>query len=119
MAGISWREHAGQKILVADYRGLKGDQPIDLLREVSRTVRSEPPGVRLIANFSGVGLGVDYMKVAKQENAQVFGPRGTVAALVGIDGLKAILLKAFNKVSGGTSGIPFSTEAEALEYLTR
>lgn len=57
------------------------------------------------------------MKRTKEINEN-YGHKISKRAVLGITGIKKILLAGYNKVSGkGVKAIPFDTKEEALEYL--
>jgi hypothetical protein len=114
---VTWQEQAGRKILVADYRNKTQEEMIAVIEEVARRIQAVPPGVRLLADFRGCSVGTAYMKRAKEINTAVFGPRDVRLALLGVDGLKAILVKGFNAVSRGIPAIPCASEQDAYAYL--
>lgn len=118
MGAVTWQDHGGKRVLHADYRGTRGAETIALLQQVETEIQKAPPGSLILNDVTGVSLGPEFMAASKKANEQVLGPRGTKLALVGIDGMKAILLKGFNAVGKGTKGQPFPDERSALAYLT-
>lgn len=117
MSGVTWKTHAGKKVLIADYRGTKGAETVALMKQVAKEVQAAPPGVLILTDVTGVALGPDFMAESKKLNEDVLGPRGAKLAMVGVDGIKALLLKGFNAVGKGAKGVPFPDEASALAHL--
>ncbi len=118
MASVTWTTHQGQKILYADYRTQNEAEQLAVLEEVGRLVQGAAPGVRNLSDFRGVGVGTAFMKRVKEINLAVFEPRQMRLAVLGVDGLKGMLLKGFNRVSrSGSAAVPCSSEEEAYKYL--
>jgi len=116
--GLSWREHKGRKILVADYRGLHQDQCMAQMREIGRVLAAEPAGTLLLVDARGMPVSMEFMKEAKRIADEVYVPRRTRQAVIGIDGLKGILMKGFNKfVPKEMATVPFDSEQAAFDYL--
>jgi hypothetical protein len=114
---LQWIEHRGQRILSVDFRNLTEDQMIAQLNEELSTLQSEPRKSRLLVNVTDAATGQRFMAAAKALGKQI-DALVEKQAIVGVDGLKTILLRAYNAVSGGTLK-PFDTETLALEYLAR
>lgn len=113
---ISWIEYKGTKILYTDYRGLNVEQMVKQLDETASMMSKLAAKVNTLANFEGVGVPPEFMKRAKELGKSHFEPKTAKSAILGIDGLKALLLKAYNTFTGATMQ-PFPSEAAAKEYL--
>jgi hypothetical protein len=111
--------HKGQTILVADYRGLNNaEQQIQNLEELSKILKSSPSSLLILSNFDGVSIGSEYMNKVKPWGKDLQ-PKIKRQALLGITGLKNILLQGYIIFTGEKDIKAFNTEAEALEYLTK
>lgn len=115
---ITWIAHRGLKILYSDYRGLTPEKMLAQLDETASVMSMVPGKVLTLSNFEGVPVGPDFMKKAKEMGKAIFEPRTQKAAIVGIDGLKGMLLKAYNAFTGA-SMVPFPDETAARDYLTK
>jgi hypothetical protein len=114
---LTWIEHNGTKILYSDYRGLNLDKMLALLDETAAVMSKVTGKVPTLSNFEGVGVPPEFMKKAKELGKTTFEPKTSKSAITGIDGLKALLLKAYNTFTGATMK-PFPNEGEAKAYLT-
>jgi hypothetical protein len=113
---ISTREHKGRKIIFGDFKNLSEPKSIENLEELARVIKSQPGKVLSVSDFSGAALGPAFMARAKALGKEVFEPKADKQALLGIDGLKKMLLSAYVKFTGSKMK-PFEKEAEALDYL--
>jgi hypothetical protein len=57
----------------------------------------------------------DFVNLAK-EKGKMSAPFTKKAAIIGIEGVRKILLEVVNKISGNIR-VPFSTKEEALDWL--
>ena len=108
----------GQTILVADYRGLnKAEQQIQNLDELAKILKSSPSSLPIFSNFDGVPVGTEFMNKVKPWGKELQ-PKIKRQALLGVTGLKNILLQGYILFTGEKEIKTFDTEAEALAYLT-
>jgi hypothetical protein len=68
-------------------------------------------------NWTGVHVGNKFMSKVKELGKNVFIPGGTKVANTGIDGLKAILARAYDTYTGNKNNGYFKNEQEALDWL--
>jgi hypothetical protein len=113
-----WLNYKGKKILINDYSGLTTSEIIFLVMENKRRYDAE--------NRSDILLLVDVTESpfdqtvvsSMHDIAKAIKPRIKKSAVIGVTGLKGVVLKAVNRAS--TLGIePFKTREEALEWLVK
>jgi len=117
MSGLSKIYYKGKEILYADYRGLNEAECIDLERKLeSAVLKDNKPHLQLINVTGGFGTPA-YMKVANEvgKNIKHLILKG---GIVGIKGVKKVLLMSYNVLVGGKLK-PFNSEDEAKEYLVK
>lgn len=115
---IAWIDHRGTKILYSDYRGLSLDKMLLQLDETAAIMSKLPNKVATLSNFEGIGVPPEFMKRAKELGKTTFEPKTAKSAIVGIDGLKGLLLKAYNTFTGASMK-PFPSESDAKDYLAK
>lgn len=115
--GTEWIEHKGKRILYVDYRGLKGAQLIEMAETEAKTIVAAPTKVLVLDDFEGISVDSEFMNRIKQLGKDAE-PKTARCAILGVTGLKEILLRAYNAFTGGRSQ-PFRTKAEALDWLAQ
>ena len=110
-------EHKGKTIVYIDYRGLtKIEQQIQNLDDVTKIVKTAKPPVLSLANFEGISVGNDYMARVKAWGKEHQAKMGR-QALLGVTGLKSILLHGYLTFTGEKNMKAFDSEAEAMDWL--
>ncbi len=115
---VKWIEYKGKKILYADFRGLRNEELIETIELEAKMVAAYPTKVLILDNFEGIRTNPAFVERTKQLGKEVIESKTIKNAVLGITGLKEILLRAYNTFTGGKSR-PFGTEAEALEWLAQ
>jgi hypothetical protein len=110
-------QYKGKEILYVNYGGLREKEMIETLNHAEDIIISDnKPHLQLI-NITDAFATTGYMTAVK-----AFGKRTQdltdKSAIVGITGVKVLLLKSYNLVSGGKLKA-FKTEEEAKEYLVK
>ena len=114
---VKWLTHRGKKILFTDYSNVKSQpEMISILHESIKVVKATPGKVLSLSDVTNAGTGPDFMKEAKVLGKEILFKRDK-SAIIGITGLKGMLLNAYNLFSGDTMK-PFTEKEEALDYLT-
>lgn len=111
-------QHMGKEILHIDYSGIVGeDKMIDTLNAAERVILSDNKPHLQLVDISNAFATPGFMAAAKK-----FGDRTqhltTKSAIIGITGVKVLLLKSYNLVSGEKL-MPFKTLEEAKDYLAK
>ncbi|MEL7145944.1 MAG: hypothetical protein AAFO69_06220, partial [Bacteroidota bacterium] len=72
--------------------------------------------IKILSDFTNAYASLEFMTQLKQYGKDL-GRKTDKAAVVGIDGLKEILLKGYNMVAKKPT-MPFRNKIQALTYLT-
>lgn len=115
---VKWTEYKGTKILIVDYRNQDFDSMIQTLEEACVLYKNSKEKIRAITYFQDVHVSREFMSKAKSMGKEILHPKSEKAAVIGIEGLKKILLQAYNTFAGGLLK-PFSSEQEAKEWLIK
>jgi hypothetical protein len=113
----NWIEYKGKEILFIDYRGLGMDESLETLEQVEKIITERKEKVLILVDTRDTYTSAEFMARLKETGKQMR-PLMKKQAIVGITGLKAILLDAYNRFTGASLR-PFSTLAEAKEWLVR
>jgi hypothetical protein len=89
---------------------------IDLLEQVADEYRKSNDSFLTLNDFTGNFGHDDFLKRAKELGPSVFDHKTKKSAIIGITGVKKILLQAYNKFVTNKQ-VPFNTKQEALDYL--
>jgi len=113
---MKWISHKGKDILYEDYTNLTGKQIARLVPAITKiTEEKDYKDILLLLDLSN--------SFANKEATNAFGESGKISqgrlkktAVLGITGVKKVLLNFVNKVSK-VDAKPFDTEEEAKNYL--
>lgn len=113
---IEWVSHKGKKILVIDYSGLEiADQLEQIKKAVNILVKSGNKDNLSLTDVSKTNLTQEFAEMAK-----IMGKQSALvtkkAAIVGVTGIRKIILNTVNSISGN-SRKPFDTVEEAKDWL--
>jgi hypothetical protein len=110
-------QYQGKEIIYINYGGLSEDKMIEVLNHAERVILSENKPHLQLTNITDAFATPGFMAAAK-----VFGKKTqsltNKSAIVGISGVKALLLRSYNLVTGEKLK-DFLTEEEAKEYLVK
>ena len=110
-------DYKGKKIIYVDYRGLtKIEQHIQNVEELNQAVKESKTPVLILSNFESVSVGSEYMnrvKEAGKENQSKI----KAQAVLGVTGLKNILLQGYITFTGEKNMKTFDSETEAMDWL--
>jgi len=114
--GLSFLTHKGKRILFVDYTQCKNtNEMIKILEEVKKEYE-KPGGQYLTLNdFTGTYGSSEFMNAASKHK-ELFDSKTIKTAVLGIYGIKKILLNGYNAFVKKKQ-MPFDTKEEALEYL--
>jgi len=113
---FSYIEHKGKKILFVDYTKCKSiDEMIKLLEDVRREYEKASDKFLALNDFTGSYGSNDFLNRASKYK-DLFDSKTIKTAVLGITGIKKILLNGYNAFVKNKQ-IPFNTKEEALEYL--
>jgi hypothetical protein len=113
---MKWLTHNGKDILYEDYTNLTGEQIARLVPAITKiTEEKDYKDILLLLDFTN--------SFANKEATNAFGESGKVSkdrlkktAVLGITGVKKVLLNFVNRVSK-VDAKPFSSEEDAKEWL--
>lgn len=117
---VEWLERNGKRILMIDHRNLESDALIKNLERAEEIVMALPPTVRVLrlSNYEGAIVDMRVMEHMKSQGSDMEA-RTEKAALIGVDGIRHILVDAYNRVTGaGEHQKLFDNQEEALDWLT-
>ncbi len=116
---VHWIDYKGKKILYVDYRGQRSNEEhFQTLEEQAKILSSMETRCLILTNYEGTRATPEYMNRVKQLGQEVFDPKVERAAVLGITGLKEILLRAYIALTKQNVR-PFDSEVEALEWLVK
>ncbi|MEP1035091.1 hypothetical protein [Ekhidna sp.] len=110
--------HNGKKIVYGDFKECnKKEKMIEKLYVVEQLMQRQPGTVLYLADLSNTHGSTEFMKAVKEVAKRTFDHKVEKAALIGIIGIKKVLLNGFNAVSKNKF-VPFDNEELALKFLT-
>ena len=113
---VTKTEKNGYEIAIVRYSQCKTKEDmLEALEEIVQYIKQSQGKVRFLDDFEGAFGSRDYMAKAKEYGEFIEGHTDK-SAIIGIHGVKKVLLKAYNVVTNSKIK-PFDTEEEALEYL--
>ena len=113
---VEWLNWEGKNFLYADFRGLSRKELIPNLELTATMLDASPEQVLLLLNFKDVSIHFAYLRRCNELGQKVIHPKTKKMAILGMDGIKATMLVAFNKIVGQKSA-SFKTEEEAKAWL--
>jgi hypothetical protein len=113
---LTWIDHQGKKILLNDFRNLSEPAALAQLDEELELLERTPERVRMLVDVTGAPIMTSFVAKANKLAPRIE-KRLERQAVLGITGLKAMLLTGFNLVSSGVPLKPFPSEAAAKAYL--
>jgi len=114
---ISWKIYQGKQIFYVDYSGLKTDEMIKLLNDSCDVLRKSNGQVLLLTNFENTTATTEYMNEVKRLGKEVISVKAAKTALLGITGVKGVLVQGYTFFTGEKNLKTFKTEQEAMEWL--
>lgn len=112
----TWIEHKGKRILLVKYGGLKPAEMLDLILTATQMLVAEKSNqVLSLSDVTDCYVNKEFTELSKKQGA-ISLPLTKKAAIVGVVGIKSILLKGVNAFSPKPR-VPFDTVEEALDWL--
>jgi len=113
---LTWIEHQGKKILFNDFKNLAEPAALAQLDEEVALLERTPEKVRMLVDLSGAPIMTGFLAKARTLAPRIE-KRLDKQAVLGITGVKSMLLAGFNVISSGVPLKPFGSEAAAKDYL--
>ena len=116
--GLEHITYNGQQVLYVNYQLCSNqNEMLALLHEAAEYYHNYPSNdIKILSDFTDANAGLEFMTQLKQYG-KALGEKTDRAAVVGVEGIKQILLKGYNKVARKPT-IPFRNKIQALTYLT-
>ncbi|WP_420583341.1 hypothetical protein [Reichenbachiella sp.] len=109
--------HKGKQVVLIDYTNCENtEEMLAVLKESEEVVGSIPGKSLHLIDVTNIPGSRKYMDAAKKSGEKLFNHKSVKAAIVGVVGIKKVLLMGYNKITPNKL-IPFSTRDEALDYL--
>lgn len=118
--GAEWVDYKGKKILHIKYGGLKPQEMLDLVYTAAQMIiDAKAKGMEILSltDLTGCHTNQEFVDLSKKQG-MVSLPLTKKAAVVGVTGVKNILLRAVNRVAPNPR-VPFNTVEEAMEWLVK
>lgn len=118
MERVYWITHKEKKILVTNYEGLHTTEELRLVvdREVEIELASQSK-ILVLSRVANTTITTEFMRYAQQKGRDVRSIKVEKTAVLGITGVKVILLKSYILFSGEKTTLSFNTERAALDWL--
>ncbi len=114
---VKWVDHRGHHIMYLDCRNKAAEELITLLDEAAELLEASPEKVRVLANVEETFLTSEFMSRMRTLGKEVFSRKVKKTSIVGVTGLKTVLLNTYNFLVGRNM-TQHKTEAAALEWLS-
>jgi hypothetical protein len=116
---IEFITNNGKTILSVDYSKCKDKwQMIELLEATVDHYRNSTSKLLTLSDFNNVKGSSEFMDTAKRLNREVLDEKTEKGAVIGVTGLKKVLLQGYNLVATQKL-VPFDSKDEAIGYLTQ
>ncbi len=111
-----WIFHKGKRILYINYGGLQKEEQLAQIRQAHRLLLESGSKENLtISDIRDMGVSQAFVDLAKQQG-KLSGPITKKAAVLGVVGIRKVLLEAVNRFSGNPRK-PFDTLEDAKDWL--
>jgi hypothetical protein len=114
--GAEWITHKGKKILYIRYSGISPSEQLDLIRAATKILLET--GVKdnlTLTDVTNTFVSKEFVELAKEKGGESKEVTKK-AAIIGIEGIRKLLLHVVNTVSGN-SRKPFNSIEEAKDWL--
>lgn len=111
-----WKQYKDIDYIYLDCRNLKEEEMITLLEDAAEIMKPRKDKVVVLANVTGAVIYPDFMERFKALTVEVYKEKVARTAIVGVDGIKTVIIKTYNFLMGRDVRT-FSSEEEALNYL--
>lgn len=113
---IEWISHKGKKILLIDYSGLEGEAQTKQIEDaVDTLIKTGHKDNLTLTDISKIAISKEFT-----DKAQLMGKKSALvtkkAAIVGVTGIRKVILQTVNTFSGNQRK-PFDSVEEAKDWL--
>lgn len=116
---VQWITHNGKQILFSDYSGLKGSDYNDAVKSSAEMLKSASDKTLVLVDVRGAMIDATAALYAKSLG-EVFAEKTEKIALVGVSGMKEMLLEAYNHFTGHADQQKiFQSLDEAKDWLVQ
>jgi hypothetical protein len=116
MAGCEWITYKGHKILFVDYKGLRGNEIVEMIHTANQIILEAEGSILSFGDFTGTYATDEIVAYLQNEETKQAAKKLRKNAVVGITGIKKIFLNVYNMVTGGGAK-PCNDIESAKEYL--
>jgi hypothetical protein len=117
MPSYQWIQHKGKRILYMDIASQTSAELIDIVERIKPVVVAEPPkSIRCLCSTTGGRFNQEITQVLK-EFTKHNEPYIKITALVGVEGLQAIIYKGILLFSGRKNLVLKNSKEAALDWL--
>ena len=114
---VQFITHRGKRIIEADYTACQTkEETFQVLDKLTEYVKDNEGPLLVLSDATFTHLSREFMSKAKRSGKPLQHKVGK-SAVLGITGIKKVLLQAYRKYAGSKM-TPFDTREEALKYLT-
>lgn len=114
---VEWVQYKGKKILYGDYSGVKDqNEMLSRLEAAGKMLREASGKVLILTNLTDCVIGKDFFKGAKELGKSVINEKAEKHAIVGVTGLKGMMVKGYATFSGDEVKV-FDDDTAAKDYL--
>lgn len=111
-------EHKNNKIIYVDHRKDKTEKAmIATLLKGIEIEKSMEGNYLLLANFEGAFVSYRFMEIQNEFGKELHRKKYAKIALVGLTGMKYVLLQTYIKITMHSNIKPFRNEEDAKEWL--
>ncbi len=114
--GYEWIQHKGKKVLYVNYSVCKDkEEMIALLNEMADVFKKSSGNLLTVDDFTGAYGTKEFMARAK-ELGPIFSSKRKKGAILGITGVKKVLLEAYNMFAKDKM-VPFDSKEKAFDFV--
>ncbi len=115
---LKYITHQSKEILIVSFRDCSNtEEMIALATKLKAEVQNSPGNLRILSDYEGVMLNAEYMSKVKEMGKEVQG-KVTKSAVIGVGGVKKILLNAYNRYTRRNM-VAFDSYDQAMSYLAK
>lgn len=114
---VSFIQYKGEEIIFCDFKEMKDKQQIfDQLDEMADIFKQSGGDLLVLTDVRGTKNDPEIVDKTKKLGKEVFSVYAKKRAIIGMDGLRKLILRGYNAITGNDLK-PFSTLDEAKDYL--